>query len=278
MSSEVTRAIEAYVSAELQCKSIRKKFVDKKGDLKERINTCKQYLLEQMCSRNISCMEIKSTEDASLNYIRVKHVPVGTKAYNSEDLMNWLRCVSYEEGDQSILDVIQSKSSTTETKPSIEISPSKERGVEIHPLPNDLKDVSHELISSKAELKEITIQEKADLFAYEHTKEQHSDRIIDYLKNKDPVNRVQRLTIPDGNKTWTYFIRCVETIKSKPIKHKQIMQISTPIVSSLKISDILDRTKMKTVEDMVETSFQEFVKTSISKTYSLQLQKGPLKK
>lgn len=278
MSSEISKSIESYVAAEMKIREAKRKYVEEKSDLKERINTCKQFLLEQMCHKNISCMEVKSKEDGQVAYIRIKYAPVGTRTFSHNDMMNLLREVSYNyDTTQNVVDSIRTLSTNTETKPTLEISPSKERGAELFPLPSDLKDVAYELISCKHKIKELSASEKGDISAYDHIKQQHHDSIVNFLKTKDSLHMIQRLSIPCGDETWTYFLRCVESARTKPIKLKELMELTTPHLSSLTHTDLHDRSCMSSVSQIMEEQFCSHKKTNTVKTYSLLLQKGPLK-
>jgi hypothetical protein len=273
---EISKSIEAYVAAELKIKGIKNMYMQEKADFKERLNTCKQFILEQMCSRDITCMEIKSKEDGQVSYIRIKHSPVGTRTFSHEDVMNILRQLSFEDTCESLIESVRDKTNTTETKPNIEISSSKERGVDIYPLPQDLKDICLEIINCKQAIREISSNEKAEMLPYEHIKQTNYDKIVDYLKNKD-VHMVQKLSIPEGDKTWTYFLRCVQTIRSKPVKFKQLMELTTPHITHLYYEDIRDKKRMNIFSKTLENTFDDFNKSSITKSYSLILQKGPQK-
>ena len=269
----MNRTIERFIVAEQAIQAAKDRSSAKRKRLRDEINTCKAYLLEQFCARNISCAQVGELSETM--YLRVHHEKVGVRAFSPDDLISWLHALPYDaESATTPLQVVEERSVPTETKPVLKISDNRERGVCDSLLPEELRPLAQALVKNRAELRSLAAAERAECESHANVKQECTDAIVAFITQKDPVHKVQRISVPEDGRSRTYILRCVETTRQAPVRYKQVKQFATCLLSDLKLCDIEDKARMRHLAADIRSHFEQHA--AVKRSVTLQLQRGPL--
>lgn len=281
--TDIGTTIEAFVLAHAAMQKIKGAFSASKVQIRERTQTNKQVLLENMLHRGLDCIEMRDPQTDTCMYIRLEHAAVGTRCYGSNDVISWMRELreeSTEPDPETIIRHIESCSTPTQTKPTLKLSDKKPRNVSSSHPPADLKDIAADMITCRNEAKKIAQEEKAQLSSHSDVCEMHKATIIDYLAAKDPVHGVQRLSVPDDDgKMWTYFLRKVDVSRSTPIRGKQLVKLIEPLAKDIDSKALCEANSayMRNLATRVHDRFVDFSRSTTQTKTELILQRGPPK-
>eukprot|EP00965_Chrysotila_dentata_P260684 6213998-Pleurochrysis_carterae.AAC.1 len=277
-SNTVSAHIETYFDAEIKSRDIKRENIEEKNLMRERMKTAKSILLEQLCSRSITCAYIDH-EDGKRNYIRVTHVPVGMRSFGSEDVVNWIRAYRDDGAGQSLQSFLEEKMRPIGTKPSLVLSDHGERGAEVGVIPVDLTYLATDFLHCRSRLNSMSKDERERLAPLEDIKKANAPVIVDFILHKDPVHRVQRITIPlDGGKLMqTYFLKCDECVKTMPVTHKRLMSLLSPLIPQMQDMHAL-KEKPSIPDKMccaIDSAFVSHRERFTTRKFTISLMLGP---
>eukprot|EP00965_Chrysotila_dentata_P176771 5838352-Pleurochrysis_carterae.AAC.1 len=273
-SNGVGAHIEAYIEAEIKSRHIKKENSEEKSNMRERMKTAKTILLEQFCARSITCAHIED-DAGKRSYIRVMHVPVGLRSFGSDDVLHWIRAYRDGEATQSLSAFVEEKVKPIGTKPSLILSDHGERGGEVDIIPSDLSYLAEDLLACRGRLNFMGKAERQRLAPLEEIKKKHAPIIVDFIMHKDPVHRMQRVTVPQQDRALmqTYFLKCDEYVKTAPVTYKRLLPLLSPIFPKLqKLSSEKDKASLSSEMNAVLThAFETHRERCTTRKFNLTL-------
>lgn len=238
-------AMSTFCRAEASIMKLSKASEEKRRELAERVRTLRSILIDELTTRDITCMEYTPDTSADPIYFRVKY-PNKTPAVDSDMVLkvltdaNDLSSLADKNGHDLprmmcalLSSQIREQYTQRGDKPTLAVSNTKERGyTREHITPADLVKIARELHAARAELAKLRTEEKAKKMCYIEEQKLVEDEVKALLEERDPVTKTARVHMMlDGNE-WVYYLRCREKSQAPTLGIRKVVPLVEETIQS----------------------------------------------